>query len=283
LACCFWKQERHSTGLPWVGLNGTVVSALHSEQVVRVSERTLRPPRARFALHCLQCLGSFLNCLSWKNNCSPAVNTNSAPQSMHFNTLSVNSMAGFPETGNCAEIGHEPRSLPVPFPCLRTRINNKGPGRNKFSGYLLILPSDREDYESNPPGKSPAGLSHKRDIVTGRPGPVFVLTLALAVAAGETGRLCHELLKLVLLFASLLAIPLARQSRLYAFLLAGLQVVGVTLDFLDDVLLLYLPLEPAQRIFQRLAFLYANLCQKGSHLQTCLRGLTRILEKSDFG
>ena len=37
---CFWKQERHSTGLPCVGLNGTVVSAPHSEQVVRVSGRT---------------------------------------------------------------------------------------------------------------------------------------------------------------------------------------------------------------------------------------------------
>jgi hypothetical protein len=36
----------------------------------------------------------------------------------------------------------------------------------------------------------------------------------------------------------------------------------VTLNFLDDVLLLYLPLEPAQRIFERLAFLNANLCQK---------------------
>jgi hypothetical protein len=36
----------------------------------------------------------------------------------------------------------------------------------------------------------------------------------------------------------------------------------VTLHFLDNVLLLYLPLEPAQRIFERLAFLYANLCQE---------------------
>ena len=68
--------------------------------------------------------------------------------------------------------------------------------------------------------------------------------------------------KLVSLFTSLLAIPLARQSRLYTFLFTGLQVVGVTLDFLDDVLLLYLSLEPAQRIFQRLAFLHSNLCQK---------------------
>ncbi len=85
-------------------------------------------------------------------------------------------------------------------------------------------------------------------------------------------------LKLVSLFTSLLAIPLARQSRFYALLLAGLQVVGVTLDFLNNVLLLYLPLEPAQRIFQRLAFLYANLCQK-IHLQTCQRAIPMILER----
>jgi len=65
----------------------------------------------------------------------------------------------------------------------------------------------------------------------------------------------------ILLFASLFAIPLARQCCLDATLLAGLQVVGVTLDFLDDVLLLYLPLKSAQRIFQRFAILNANLSQ----------------------
>jgi len=26
------------------------------------------------------------------------------------------------------------RSVPFPFPCLRTNVHNKGPGRNKFSG-----------------------------------------------------------------------------------------------------------------------------------------------------
>lgn len=65
----------------------------------------------------------------------------------------------------------------------------------------------------------------------------------------------------ILLFTSLFAIPLARQCCLDAALLTGLQIVGVTLDFLDNVLRLYLPLEPAQRIFQRFAFLYANLSQ----------------------
>ena len=50
---------------------------------------------------------------------------------------------------------------------------------------------------------------------------------------------------LILLLTSFLAIPLARQSCLDAALLTGLQIVGVTFNFLDDVLLLYLPLKPA--------------------------------------
>jgi len=69
-------------------------------------------------------------------------------------------------------------------------------------------------------------------------------------------------LRLVLLLASLLAIPLPRQGCLHAFFLTRLQVVGVALYFLDDVLLLDLPFEAAQRVFQRLAFLYTNFCQK---------------------
>ena len=75
-------------------------------------------------------------------------------------------------------------------------------------------------------------------------------------------------MNLILLFTSLFTIPLARKGCLDATLLTGLQVVGVTFDFLDDVLCLYLPLKPAQRIFQRFAFLYANLSQN-FHLQTC--------------
>jgi hypothetical protein len=67
----------------------------------------------------------------------------------------------------------------------------------------------------------------------------------------------------ILLFPSLFAVPLARERLFDAALFSGLEVVGVTLDFLDDVLLLYLALEAAERIFQRLAFLDANFCQKG--------------------
>src|SRR5712672_3489656 len=64
-----WKHSRHNTGRPCVGLNGTVVSLPHPEQVVRVSTLAwpaLPPlaPATRWVLHALQRLGSFLNCLS---------------------------------------------------------------------------------------------------------------------------------------------------------------------------------------------------------------------------
>jgi len=77
----------------------------------------------------------------------------------------------------------------------------------------------------------------------------------------KTVHVAFVVAELVLLFTSLLAIPLACQRCFYTLLLTGLQVVGVTLDFLDDVFLLNLTLEPAQCIFERLAFLYTNLCQ----------------------
>ncbi len=57
----------------------------------------LPPPSARLALQPLQRFGSFLKPLSAKNICSPAVKTNSAPHSEHFNTLSWNSMSAPPE------------------------------------------------------------------------------------------------------------------------------------------------------------------------------------------
>jgi hypothetical protein len=72
--------------------------------------------------------------LSWKNSCSPAVKTNSAPQSLHVKTLSVKSMAGFPKVGKFYEIGHEQDQLAGPVSLLRAVIKNQGPGRNKYSG-----------------------------------------------------------------------------------------------------------------------------------------------------
>ena len=78
-------------------MNGTTVSTPHCEQCVRVSERTTRPGRsprpARLLLQLLQRFGSFLNCLSLKNSCSPAVNTKSCAQSAHFNIRSTYSIS----------------------------------------------------------------------------------------------------------------------------------------------------------------------------------------------
>ena len=78
-----------------MGLNGTIVEFPHAGQIISVSSRT-RFPLVRFALHRLQYLGPFLNCLAWKKSCSPALNTNSAPHSEHFRTLSWYSMEAFP-------------------------------------------------------------------------------------------------------------------------------------------------------------------------------------------
>ncbi len=95
-----WKHSRQKTGRPCVGRKGTVVSFPHCEHVVFVSERIGEAPpptpSARLALQVLHLFGSFLKPLSAKNICSPAVNTNSAPHSAHFNTLSWYSMSRSP-------------------------------------------------------------------------------------------------------------------------------------------------------------------------------------------
>ena len=83
---------------------------------------------------------------------------------------------------------------------------------------------------------------------------------------------------LILLFASLLAVAFASQSCLHPLFFTRLQVVGVTLDFLDDVLLLNLAFEAAQRIFQRLAFLYTNFSQRISTSKPASGPILIILE-----
>ena len=91
------KHSLQKTGLPCVGRKGTVVSFPHAEHWVWVSTRSrIEGPAltrfARLALHALQRFGSFLNCLSAKKSCSPAVQINSDPQSTHLRALSWNSI-----------------------------------------------------------------------------------------------------------------------------------------------------------------------------------------------
>ncbi len=128
-----------------------------------------------------------------------------------------------------------------------------------------------------------AAIEPMEKVATGRPEFLSSLFVTPVFFPRELpGRRVSQLVKkLVLLFSSLLAIPLASQSCLDATLLTGLQVVGVTLHLFDDVLLLYLPFEPAQRIFERLAFLNANLCPKIPP-PNMPSGSSRILEGNEL-
>src|SRR3954470_1538614 len=95
-----WKHSLQKTGRPCVGLNGTVVSLPHAEQLVTVSTRSraIMAPAGRLARLPLQALhrfGSFLKFLSAKNCCSPAVQTNSALQSTHLRIRSWNSIGRY--------------------------------------------------------------------------------------------------------------------------------------------------------------------------------------------
>ncbi len=62
-------------------------------------------------------------------------------------------------------------------------------------------------------------------------------------------------------FGLLLAAPLASERLLGALLLAGLEIVGVALDFLDDVLLLHLSLKTAKSALYGFAILNSYFSQ----------------------
>ena len=75
--------------------------------------------------------------------------------------------------------------------------------------------------------------------------------------------------------AAFLTVPLARQRLLYPLLFTGLQVEGVSLDFLDNVFLLNFPFEAAQEVLNCLALLNLYFSQIPLHLPTVAR-LTRV-------
>jgi hypothetical protein len=88
-----------------------------------------------------------LNSLSWKNICSPTVNTNSAPQSTHFKILSVNSMAGLPKEGKFVEIGHDLEQLAGPVSLSSCCDQQRGPGPQQVQRQIGDLPGKPERYE----------------------------------------------------------------------------------------------------------------------------------------
>src|SRR3954467_4531351 len=75
---------------------------------------------------------------------------------------------------------------------------------------------------------------------------------ALPHAAGET---LVAVRTGVAVFADLFLCPLARQGLFYTLLLARLQIIRVALYLFNNVFGLDFTFKPAQRVFQRLAFL----------------------------
>src|SRR5437773_2838771 len=113
-----WKHSLQSTGRPWVGLKGTVVSLPQAEQVVAVSTRSraTAAPAGRLARLLLQALhrfGSFLKFLSAKNCCSPAVQTNSVAQSTHLRIRSWNSIGRYLVGRSVSLLRLAPELLPI--------------------------------------------------------------------------------------------------------------------------------------------------------------------------
>jgi hypothetical protein len=172
-------------------------------------------------------------------------------------------MAGFPRTGKNVVIGHSSGEMcrsrfPVYF-----RNDNKGPDRLQKSG-VPVSPVNWKDTDCNRSlPQRILSFEATRSIANCPPVSTAFRSGLCLQQRMPLGKCNSPWVKgcLILLFAGLFAIALARQSSLHSALFAGLQVVGVTLDFLDDVLLLDLAFEPAQRILERLAFLYANLSQ----------------------
>jgi hypothetical protein len=74
------------------------------------------------------------------------------------------------------------------------------------------------------------------------------------------------------LFANLLLCPLTSQSLLYAELCAGLQIVGMTLDFLNDIFRLNFALKAAKSALDGLALLQSDFCQTKSPPNPAING-----------
>ena len=79
---------------------------------------------------------------------------------------------------------------------------------------------------------------------------------------GRRKRLPHGLLDI---FGTLLTVPFTSEGFFQTALFTRLQVVGVTLDLFDDVLLLYFALEAAQRTLQGFTVLDIDFSQTLIH------------------
>src|ERR1035437_6065807 len=126
-------------------------------------------------------------------------------------------------------------------------MESSGPGSGVFSGILRVrpLPDGRGSIE--PPCVSMrTGATKSKRASSEEP--------ALGLSIGDVEALLS-------VSCTLFTVALARESFLGALLLTRFQVEGMPLDFLNDVLLLDLALETAQRAFQGFSVLDVDFCQ----------------------
>ena len=130
----------HRTALGRLERNGGDLSAFRATRLGLDTFPGRPPPAGRLArlvLHALHRFGSFLKFLSAKNSCSPAVHTNSAPQSTHCIALSWNSIGGPP----CWLFRLAPELLAAPLPRQRLLGSTLVPGL-QVEGVLLDILDD---------------------------------------------------------------------------------------------------------------------------------------------
>jgi hypothetical protein len=85
--------------------------------------------------------------------------------------------------------------------------------------------------------------------------------VATAVFVFDSQEVAQSKIRLFVNAADFLAVAFARQRRFHAALFARWHVELVTLHVFDDVLLLHLAFEAAERAFQRFSFADFNFCQ----------------------
>ena len=205
------------------------------------------PWALRRDLHGLHRLGSFLNCLSRKNSCSPAVKMNSPPQSAHVKSRSTNSIPLLPSlrkkmTARSTENTARRSALDLSL-CYGARVV----GRRHYWFAELQLIAELQTGACLTLGRWGSG----RRVIEGPP-PSSTRRPPTVTENNRT---------LVLFLPDLLAIALTCQRFLHTLLFTRLQIERMTFYFLDNVFRLNLALEAPQCVFKRLAFLNSNLCQ----------------------
>jgi hypothetical protein len=169
------------------------------------------------------------------------------PQSTHFNILSWNSIEDAPSAHSRPTHARMSRQSP---PRARVRRILTHPPQLNCPWIRPAMPVARTWITADVL-KNPRGCAYPR------PGRCTVKKGRGPRPRGQAAQF-----RSVLLFPSFFPAAFARQCFLHALFLAGLQIKGVALDLLDDVLLLHLALETAQCILKRLTLLQSHFCQR---------------------